>query len=127
MFLYHVGFMGTGFALLLSGWLVARYAKRRRWWLRAHRGLAYGGVFLVYAGFMAMFLWKTGGHFQVPHAWLGAAVLALAVAAPVLGNLQFVLRGKAKEIRAAHRFSGRVTLTLMGINILSGLRLAGIL
>lgn len=119
--------MGAAFAFLLSGWLVARYARRRRWWLRVHRGLAYGGVFLVFTGFAVMFLGKTGGHFRVPHAWMGAAVLVLAVATPVLGNLQFVLREKAKGIRAAHRFSGRVAIALMGINIFSGLRLAGIL
>lgn len=126
MFLYHAGFMGAGFAVLLSGGLVARYARKRRWWLRVHRGLAYGGVFLVFAGFTTMFLGKTGGHFQVPHAWLGAAVLVLAVVTPFLGNLQFVLRQKAKEIRAAHRLSGRGTLALMGINVFSGLWLAGI-
>lgn len=127
MFLFHAGFMGAAFAVLFSGWLVARYARRRRWWLRVHRGLAYGGVFMVFAGFTVMSLGKTGGHFRVPHAWLGAAVLALAVATPVLGNLQFVFREKMRGIRAAHRFSGRVTLGLMGINIFSGLRLAGIL
>ncbi len=127
MFHFHAGFMGAAFAVLLSGWLVARYARRRRWWLRVHRGLAYVGVFMVFAGFTVMSLGKTGGHFRVPHAWLGAAVLALAVATPVLGNLQFVFREKMKGIRAAHRFSGRVTLGLMGINIFSGLRLAGLL
>ena len=127
MFFYHVGFMGAGFLALFIGGVVARYGKRQRWWLKVHRGLAYGGVLMALAGFAFMFIGKTDSHFRVPHAWLGAVVILLAVATPVLGNLLFILRERAAALRTLHRWSGRTTLILMGLNIISGLFVAGIL
>jgi len=119
--------MTAGFLVLLTGGAAARYAKRRRWWLRAHRGLGWGGVALVLAGFAAIFMGKGEGHFQVPHGWLGVVVVLLAVATPVLGHLSFIMREKSATLRIVHRWSGRVTLALMGLNILSGLFITGIL
>jgi len=127
MFYYHLGLMGTSFMVLFTGGFIARYGKRQRWWLRAHRGLACTGVILAMAGFAAMFLGKEGGHFRTPHAWLGAVVLLMVFVTPVLGNLSFVMKGKAANLRTIHRWSGRATLTLMAVNLLSGLFLAGIL
>jgi len=127
MFLYHAGFMTAGFLVLLAGGAVARYAKRRRWWLRAHRGLGWGGVALVLAGFAAIFMGKGEVHFHVPHGWFGVVIVLLAVATPVLGHLSFIMREKSATLRLVHRWSGRTTLALMGLNILSGLFIAGIL
>ncbi len=119
--------MAAGFLALLAGGATARYGKRRRWWLRAHRGLGWGGVILVLAGFGAVFMGKGEGHFQAPHEWLGAVVVLLAVATPVSGHLSFIMREKSVTLRMIHRWSGRTTLALMGLNILFGLFFAGIL
>jgi hypothetical protein len=52
-------------------------------------------------------------------------MIFLAFVTPVLGQLQFKIREKAKQLRDKHRLSGRVTLIVGLAAILSGLRAAG--
>jgi hypothetical protein len=46
---------------------------------------------------------------------------------PVLGQLQFKIRERAKPLREKHRWSGRITLIVGLVTILSGLSAAGII
>ena len=126
----HAGFMATGLVLMIAGVCIARFMRKKAWWLRGHRALGTCGAMSVLCGItaaVAMVAGFGGPHFQVLHAWVGAVVVLSAVATPVLGQLQFVLKGRRAEIRKVHRWSGAMTLILLSLNILSGLVVADIL
>ncbi|MDP3180040.1 MAG: hypothetical protein Q8M76_19160 [Spirochaetaceae bacterium] len=127
---FHIAFMSLGFISMMAGLTVARYFKTKRWWLKAHKplgiagavssalGLAAGGIMVQVGG---------GGHFTVPHAFLGAATLLLVLDMPFLGNFIFKYKGDKKKVKTAHRWLGRTAIMLMAITILSGLVTAGLL
>jgi hypothetical protein len=50
-----------------------------------------------------------------------------AVLTPTLGMLQLKVRSVAAKLRSPHRWSGRVILCLMFVNILLGLSLLGLI
>ncbi|MEN6331070.1 MAG: hypothetical protein ABFD57_03670 [Smithella sp.] len=129
-FYFHVGFMLTATVLLLGGITVARFLRRKRWWLKAHRRTALTGVATMTAGFVsAVMLVTLSGqpHFGPPHTWLGAVTLSGIVLTPTLGFSQFRFPAHVAAIRSAHRWSGRLTLIMALITILFGLILIGIL
>jgi hypothetical protein len=122
--------MVLSFILMTSGMLVARYGKKNKKWLAIHKPLGAGGALLGMVGLgfgFRMVALSTGMHFRVPHAWLGAAALVLAVLAPVLGQAMFKAKKNKAEIRKAHRWVGRLAIILMALTIISGLYQSGIL
>jgi hypothetical protein len=127
---YHAVLMILGFLLLLSSSLIQWYFKRKRWWLKAHKMTGILGAILFLAGLLManyMVSVSTGVHFRVPHAYLGAFIILLIVTNLILGYAQLKFRNKAAQIRSAHRWSARIALVLILINILFGLLLVGIL
>jgi hypothetical protein len=126
----HAGFMITGMALMTAGVFIARSMRKHPWWLRRHRALGVCGVLSIVLGFLtAVYMVAESGdkHFEVLHAYAGAVVILSAMAASVLGPLQFALKTERAELRKAHRWSGAMTLILLPLNMISGLVLAGIL
>jgi hypothetical protein len=126
----HAGFMGTAFLLMAAGAAVARFAKRQRGWLNRHRflGLCGAASALIGLTFAVVMITRTGGaHLGSPHTYLGAATLLMIIVAPSLGFAQFRYRKMAAPIRMGHRWSGRATLIMMLITLMTGLSLAGIL
>ncbi len=112
---------------MTAGAVIARYLKGKRWWLKAHRILGILGAFQVWAGVFAAVVMVSrygGGHFDVPHAWLGIFIAFLALAAPAAGQLQLTLRNKAPRLRIVHHWIGRLTLAFLLINMAIGLALA---
>jgi hypothetical protein len=67
------------------------------------------------------------GHVKVPHAWLGMATVFVAVTTPILGQLQFKIRARIQQLRIMHRWFGRLTLVMVLLTLLSGLRTAGVI
>lgn len=130
-FLYaHAGFMVSGFLLLLMGVAAVRYFRRKRWWLKLHRYAGLAGSLAFLPGIIMAFLMVSQAgeaHLKLPHAWLGAAAVLLAIITPVLGQMQFHWKAKAQKLRGLHRWSGRLALTAVALNLLSGLWLAGII
>ena len=127
---YHAALMITGFFLLCTGMLIARYMKSRRSWLRVHKLMGLSGALVILSGLVVaiyMVSASTGAHFSVPHAYLGPIILIFAVMTPILGYAQFKPVGEVVKIRTIHRWSGRITLVLLLINILSGISLVGAL
>jgi len=127
---YHAALMIPGFLLLLSSSLIERYLKRKRWWLNAHKMTGLFGAVLFIAGLLManyMVSVSTGVHFRVPHAYLGALIILLVVTNLILGYAQLKPTSKTAQIRSAHRWSARIALVLILINIISGLLLVGIL
>jgi len=128
MVIIHAGCMLAGFLSVSAGIATATFMRDKRWWLRVHRRLGSAGVACVLLGFMAalfMVSRQTGQHFAVPHAYLGLLTILSALCTYTLGVTQ--LKRKAVRGRSLHRWSGRVTLTLLFLNVVSGLSLAGIL
>lgn len=126
----HAGLMILTVCLLLTGALIARLLKKKPWWLRAHRSIAITGVVLFLIAVVSIAIQITiteRAHLRIPHAWIGLAALVFVLLTPTLGFLQFKIRNMAAQLRVFHRWSGRITISLMIINVILGLFLIGIL
>jgi uncharacterized membrane protein YfcA len=126
----HAGFMITGMTLMTAGVFIARFMRKKPWWLRSHRALGICGVLSIALGFStAVYMVAQSGdeHFEVLHAYAGAVVVLAAAATAILGQLQFTLKNRRTELRNAHRWAGALTLILIPLNMISGLVLAGVI
>lgn len=126
----HAGIMMLTVCLLLTGALIARFLKKKPWWLKVHRSIAITGVvlFLIAVAAIAIQITLTERmHLRVPHSWVGLTALIFVLLTPTLGLLQFKIRNMAAKLRGLHRWSGRITISLMIINIIAGLYLIGVL
>ncbi len=130
LFYLHAGAMGAGFLFMAAGAGIARFHRQQRWWLKTHKTFGMTGSFVMLLGLVAavfMVDQNGSGHIKVPHAGFGLVMILLALITPVLGQLQFKIREKAKQLREKHRWSGRITLIVGLVTILSGLLAAGII
>ncbi|HOE15802.1 MAG TPA: hypothetical protein PLX02_00155 [Syntrophorhabdaceae bacterium] len=122
VFLYaHAILMCTGFLFLFTGLIIARTMKRKAWWLKLHRMCGISGASCAALGFCVVFLdiaLAGGQHLSTPHGYIGIVAVVLAIAAPVLGFMQFRAGRRAKVIKGFHIWSGRIALLLMLINII---------
>jgi hypothetical protein len=126
----HVGLMILTVCILVSGALIARFAKKKPWWLKAHRSIAITGValFLIALSAIAVQITLTErAHLRVGHSWVGLFTFIFVLLTPTLGFLQFKLRNIAARLRGFHRWSGRITICFMVINVILGLFLIGVL
>ena len=129
-FYVHAFVMTAGLLAMTAGVSVARFLRRKQWWLKIHRTAGIAGAVCLSIGFAAavvMISQSGDGQFKVPHAWLGLATVLCAVAAPTLGHLQFKIRSKMQQLRLWHRRTGYVALILTLLSALSGLVVAGII
>jgi hypothetical protein len=130
MLIVHAGFMITGFIIVTTGALIAKFMRGGKWWLKAHRRLGMSGAVCVFAGFVMAYIMVSlydGDHFGVRHAYMGLLSMLFAFLTPILGALQFRLREYASVIRIMHRWSGRTTILAMLLTIISGLFHANII
>ena len=122
--LLHAGFMIIGFLSMVSGASIAMFMRRKRWWLRFHKGAGFFGTFCVLAGVVAavsMITLSAGEHFRITHHYVGLITAAVAVFTPLLGIVQFKVKDQAVNVRSLHRWSGRVTLLVAFVAVGSGL------
>jgi hypothetical protein len=125
----HAGLMILNVFVLLTGALIARFMKKQPWWLRAHRSIAITGVILFLVAITAIALQITlteRAHFRVPHSWVGLVAFMCVLLTPTLGFLQFKIKNMAANLRSFHRWSGRITIFIMLINVVLGLLLIGV-
>lgn len=125
----HGGLMILTVCTLLTGVLIARFMKKRPWWFKVHRSIAITGVILFLIAIAAIALQITlteRAHLRVPHSWVGLVAFICVLLTPTLGFLQFKLRNVAAKLRGFHRWSGRITICLMIINVIFGLLLIGV-
>jgi hypothetical protein len=119
---YHVLLVTSGVAVMLGGMLTARFMKKKSWWLKAHRSLAISGALLTISGFIvAAFMVSTymdTFFVMETHAYLGITAVALVVFAPIMGFMQF--RTKDKRMHIIHRWTGRLAIAMVLINIWAG-------
>jgi len=120
----HAGFMIIGFLSMVAGASAAMFMRRKGWWLRFHKGAGFFGTTCVLSGFIAavsMIALSAGEHLQITHHYLGFITVVVAVLTPLLGILQFKVKGQAVRIRVMHRWSGSITLLAAFVTVGSGL------
>ncbi len=122
--------MIAGFLLMVAGAGIARFSRRQRWWLKAHKTMGSTGAFLILLGLAAGFLMvgqSDSGHIRAPHSWIGLLMIILSLVTPYLGMLQFKIPARAKRLKPQHRWAGRITLIVGAVTIFTGLLAAGII
>jgi hypothetical protein len=127
-FYAHAGGVTAGFLLIAAGFVIVKFYRQKRWWLKYHRTAGNIGPLCFLGGLAAAVLMVAQSgeeHLKIPHAWLGISTLALVVATPVIGHMQFRIKSRIRQLRVMHRWFGRVTLALALLALLSGLRAAG--
>lgn len=130
LFYAHAGLMAAAILLMGSGILIARYEKKKRWWLNAHKALGLSSTLATTLAFVfavMMVSASEGIHMNRMHAYVGAAVLTLSLATATLGFLQLRIKGMGARIRPVHRLIGRIAVSLFMFNIVLGISVAGFL
>jgi hypothetical protein len=119
---YHVLLATSGVAVMLGGMLTARFMKKKSWWLKVHKSLAISGALLTISGFVvAAYMVSTYMDTYLvmePHAYLGITAFSLVVFAPIMGFMQF--RTKDKRMHIIHRWTGRLAISMVLVNVAAG-------
>jgi hypothetical protein len=114
----HAGFMVFGFVLMGTGIVIARFFKKKRWRLKAHKIITVLGAFCGMVGLIfgiVMVQISTGDHFRILHGIVGAVSVLTFVVTPLLGFFMFSIKGKGKQMRMAHMWLGRIDVLLLMI------------
>lgn len=122
--------MLLGFLMMIVGISIAKVMKKKDWWFKAHRTLNLIGTVLAIIGLIMAIYMVTeagGGHFSVPHAILGGITITLLILSPILGFSIMKAGASAAQIRTAHRWVGRIAISMMLIVMITGYSLVGIL
>lgn len=121
----HAILMSVSFLLMLSGMIISRYLKKRRWWLKVHRAVGLtGGITGILGIVIAAYMVgaTTGIHLRVGHSIVGLITVLVIILTPILGFVIFSAKPEYKKrVRLFHRWSGRITLIMMAVTITFGL------
>jgi hypothetical protein len=101
---FHAGFMLLAIVFMACGFAIARYQKRKKWWLYMHKALGAAAVVSATAGIGSILVYVTGTegeHFGSPHGITGAVAFLLSAATLTLGVAMFQDQGKQGNPPAA--------------------------
>lgn len=124
----HAFLMILALCIMLAGGIIARFLKKKVWWLKVHRFLGITGAIFFLVALFAIALQITlteREHFRIIHSWIGFVAFIFTLLTPTLGVLQLKVRSVAVRLRSFHRWSGRIILFLMLINVFLGLSMMG--
>jgi len=124
----HAILMILALCILLAGAIIARFMKKKAWWLKVHRSLGITGAIFLIVALFAIVLQITlteREHFRIVHSWIGFTAFIFVVLTLTLGILQLKIRSVTTRLRSLHRWSGRITLCLIFVNIFLGLSMTG--
>lgn len=129
---FHIGLMGGALAAMVAATVVARFFRKKKWWLKVHKSLNLAGVVLALSGLalaFAMVQSSGGPHLRVGHGVFGAATIFLALLMPALGFSIFRQKDKKRiaTLKLVHRWTGRLTILAMAGTVIAGLYLIGII
>ena len=117
LIIIHLLLMLAASLCLLAGVGLARFGRKRRFWLKGHKNLnGAGGLLLTAGGVMAFVnIILTGSdHLAELHHRIGFIALMLTFLTVFLGF--YSLKASNKSVfRAVHRWSGRLGLSMIGI------------
>jgi hypothetical protein len=112
----------AAFIIFLCGIYIARFQKRKQWWTRAHAAFQVGGIAVLAAGISVMIIViGQGRHFNVPHAYLGLATLAILLLTAGGGVIAITVPSITKTVRPIHRLAGRISAAMLLLAIVSGI------
>jgi protein-S-isoprenylcysteine O-methyltransferase Ste14 len=130
----HAILMGVSFLLILSGMMISRYGKKKKWWLKTHRSFgSIGSIGAVAALILAVVMISVthGYHLSNTHGIFGLITVVLLLVTPFMGYWMTSPKGGSaevkKKLRVIHRWIGRVTILFMAVTTIFGLQLSGIL
>jgi hypothetical protein len=119
---WHALFIVTGFLLLLTGFVIARYRKTGKWY-RTHMVLEGAGAASILAGLaIGVYMVALSGfpHLRNAHELLGVTAGSLVIVTVIIGY--FIRRARKKDaVRTGHRWLGRISIALVVVNIALGL------
>ena len=120
---YHALLMVTGFILLFAGFITAKFHKKGKWY-RTHVILQIAGcTFVIIGMFIAVYMVALSGfsHLRNLHEILGGVIVVLILITIAVGYLIRRVDASKNTIRTGHRWLGRISLTLVAVNIVLGL------
>jgi hypothetical protein len=126
---YHMGLLSAGFVCMAAGVVFARARDMKKGWFRAHSTLEKVGIGLIASGILVgivMVVLSGGPHLRVPHAYVGAAAIALAGMGFSLGIGRKYIHKRKLLARKIHIRGGYLTLVIMLIAAGSGILLLGL-
>ena len=119
---YHATLMMTGFILLLTGFIVARYHKTKDWY-KTHTILQVCGGTCILAGIaVGVYMVTLSGlpSLRNIHEVFGVITGLLLIIALVLGYSVRRVHTAKNVVRTSHRWVGRITIALMAVTIVLG-------
>lgn len=111
----HAILMLVGVALMFWGFAIVR--KKEKGWMDRHRKVmttaaVFGGLGLLFG--IGMVIQSGGPHLRLPHTWLGAVTLAVAMVTLAMGYGYTKVEPKRKKaMRKPKIWMGRITVGLM--------------
>ena len=126
----HIVFMVLGYVLMITGIVIARFYKKKRWRIKNHRLVSLLSSLTSVTGIIVSFV-MVSDHFRIAHHFLGVITLPFLVFVPIFGylftkNLQNIailkkLNPYRKKMRLIHRLMGYLTFLLMTSTIITGI------
>lgn len=124
----HLSLMIAAVVCLITGIGIAMFGRKKNNWLKFHKKINSTGLIIALAGASAAFanVVSSGGvHLAGLHHRAGLTALILSCITLFLGFYSFKAANKA-AVRAAHRWSGRLSLVAMLATLVLGLMMIGI-
>jgi len=125
LIIIHVSLMITGALCIAAGIGLARFGRKKPFWLKWHKRFNLAGLGLLAAGAATAFVnvvLSQGEHLAWLHQWAGLTALILTATTLFLGFYSFQAVNKPR-VRGLHRFMGR----LSGFAIVTALALGVIM
>jgi len=124
----HLSLMIAAVVCLITGVGIAMFGRKKNNWLKFHKKINSTGLIIALAGASAAFanVVSSGGvHLAGLHHRAGLTALILSCITLFLGFYSFKAANK-DAVRAAHRWSGRLSLVAMLATLVLGLMMIGI-
>lgn len=125
----HMSLMITAALCLVAGVSMAMFGRKKKTWLKLHKTFNEAGFCILLAGATMAFanvVRSAGHHLAGPHQWIGLATVIMCGLTLFLGFYSFKAANKP-PVRAAHRWSGRLSMFGILAALILSLIMIGIL
>lgn len=129
LIIIHLSLMIAAVLCLITGVSIAMFGRKKKTWLKLHKGCNSAGFCLLVTGAVMAFAsiaTSGGNHLAGLHQWIGLAAFVLTGLTAFLGFYSFKAANKP-PVRTAHRWLGRISLLLLFSAITAGLKLISVI
>lgn len=114
----HASLMSLGLLAMIAGFVICRYYRKSKWWMKYHRGVGLTSAILLIGGLLVgVYLVIDLGipHFSNTHTIAGLVTIIAGLITPALGYAMpsKMFRKYAKQLRPTHKWIGRLKILLM--------------